>query len=63
MKNLVYTEPLGQYFQNPDLKLELHELAISKHELPMKLFDQNNIRLSRKQTLPYVEKFLQNFPE
>ena len=63
MKNLVYIQPLGEYFQNPDLKLDLHERSINNNELPIKLFDQNNIRLSRKQILPYLEKFLENFPE
>jgi len=57
-KTLENFQSIDSYFQTNDIHLDLHELSQPINQAQLKLFDQKNIRLSRKQILPFAEKFV-----
>lgn len=59
--NLEYLELIYKLIQNDDLNLQLKERSIPINQTRLKLFDQYNIQASRKQILPFLDKFVKNF--
>lgn len=58
LKNVENFQSIDSYFQTNNIHLDLHERSLPINQARLKYFDQNNIRLSRKQILPFVEEFL-----
>jgi hypothetical protein len=61
VKNIAYLQSINEYLQSNELNLDLHERCIPINQVQLKLFDQKNVRSSRKQILPWIEKFVLNF--
>jgi hypothetical protein len=61
LKNLACLQPINTYLQSHELNLDLHERCLPINQTQLKFFDQNNVRSSRKQILPFMEKFVLNF--
>jgi hypothetical protein len=61
VKNLAHLQSINAYLQSPELNLDLHEHCLPINQVQLKLFNQNNIRSSRKQILPFIEKFVRNY--
>ncbi|CAF1037678.1 unnamed protein product [Rotaria sp. Silwood1] len=61
IKKIEYIQPLSEYIQNKELKLDLHEHVLPINQSHIKLFDQKNVHASRKQILPLIEKFIKDF--
>jgi len=61
IKNIEYIQSFSEYIQSNELNLDLKERSIPINQVHIKLFDQKNIKASRKQILPFVEKFTKNF--
>ena len=61
IKNIEYIQPINEYLQSNELNLDLQERSIPINQVHIKLFDQKNIKASRKQVLPLLEKFIKDF--
>ncbi len=61
IKNFDHLQPVNNYIQSNELNLDLHELCIPINQVQIKLFNQKNIQSSRKQILPFIEKFVKDF--
>ncbi|CAF3570403.1 unnamed protein product [Rotaria sordida] len=61
IKKIEYIQPIYEYIQRKDLKLNLHERTLPMNHQHIKFFDQKNVHASRKQILPFIEKFIRDF--
>jgi hypothetical protein len=61
IKNFKHLQSINECIQSNDLNLDLHERSIPINQAQIKLFDQNNVQASRKQILPFIEKFVKSF--
>ena len=61
IKNFDYLQSINDYLQSNELNLDLHERSIPINHVQIKLFDQKTIQSSRKQILPFIEKFTKDF--
>ncbi|CAF0926019.1 unnamed protein product [Adineta steineri] len=60
IKKYEYIQPIYEYIQSNKINLDLHERAIPLNHANIKLFDQKNIKASRKQILPFIEQFVKD---
>ena len=63
IKKFEHIHPIVEYLQSKQLNLDLYERSIPIDQVHIKLFDQKNIKASRKQILPFIEQFAKNFME
>ncbi|CAF1013226.1 unnamed protein product [Rotaria sordida] len=61
IKKIEYIQPIYEYIQRKELKLNLHERTLPMNHQHIKFFDQKNVHASRKQILPFIEKFIRDF--
>lgn len=60
IQNFEYLQPINECLQSDELNLNLQELSIPINQTKIKLFNQKNIKVSRKQILPFIDKFVNN---
>jgi len=61
IKKFKYIQSINEYLQSDKLNLDLQERSIPINQVHIKLFDQKNIKASRKQILPLLETFIKDF--